>query len=199
MLKHIIQENTILDNLASLSKGYHLPLSSKTSKSNINTDKALKVLSLKNIRQLVDKKEVTYSLVEYEQKYNKEIQYIQQHDIIIPSASGVGNFNVIYIEDEPTQKLAINDTMILIRANKGIVNSKYLYIQLLSTEIQQKILSVAKGNPILHISKKDLGNIKVPIFEAYVMDKICNEYDNIQKKKRKIAEEENDFWKNLNK
>ena len=199
MSKSIIQEYAILDNLANLSKGYHLPISSKKAEPNVNTENALKVLSLKNVRQLVDKNEVSYSLVKYEQKYNKEMQYIQQHDIIIPSASGVGNFDVIYIEDKPKYDFAINDTMIIIRANQEIVNPKYLYIQLLSTEIQQKILSIAKGNPILHISKKDLGNIKVPIFEADVMYKICNEYDNIQKKKKKIAEEENDFWKNLNK
>ena len=99
----------------------------------------LKMLTLKNVRQLIDGKEITYSNIKYEPKYNKEIQYIKQFDIIIPTAVGQGNqFDVMYIENKLDDEYCYNDTVLVIRVREDVISSKYLYIQLKSKEIQDK-------------------------------------------------------------
>lgn len=198
MDKRAIVCKRILDDCADLLKGYHFPISKNKSLDNQNS--MLKMLTLKNVRQLIDGKEITYSNIKYEPKYNKEIQYIKQFDIIIPTAVGQGNqFDVMYIENKLDDEYCYNDTVLVIRVREDVISSKYLYIQLKSKEIQDKLLDIAKGSTILHISKKDLSNIDIPIYEEEVMKQICKEYDKIQKNKKKIENDEQQFWNNLNK
>lgn len=172
-------KNDVIDNIATLSKGYPVAISSKIKGTKTEGLNTLKILNISNIKELIDNEVVSYNTIEFQQKYNKEIQYVQKNDIVIATATGSKRrFNVFFIENEPKDKYCYSNSMFVIRVkDENIITSKYLYIQLLTDTIQNKLISLAKGNLILHIAKKDLLNVKIKIPTKNEMIKICNQYD----------------------
>ena len=168
-----------IDSIANISKGYPICISTKELNKEIHTSKFIKMLNARNIRELIDGNKVAYAKVEFNQKYNKEIQYVEKNDIVIMSATGTKDkFNILYIDKEPDDKYCYSNSMYVLRVkDEEIISPKYLYIQLLTNKIQEKLISLAKGNQILHITKIDLLNIEIQIPDKKEMLKICNNYD----------------------
>lgn len=188
--------------ILTISKGYPMAIASKkTYQGNAidNLNKTyLKMLNLQNIRELIENKEVSYSYIEFEPKYQKEILYVEKNDIVITVASGKGIFNIMYIENEPNDKYVYNNSCLVVRINEDIISSKYVYIQLMTKHIQEQLLKMAKGTTIKHITKKDLLNIEIPILEEKETKQICSEYDKLKKAEMQLKEEQQEFWNTLN-
>ena len=88
-----------IDSIANISKGYPTYISTKELNKEIQASNFLKMLNARNIRELIDGNQVSYAKVEFNPKYNKEIQYVEKNDIVIMSATGAKNkFNILYID-----------------------------------------------------------------------------------------------------
>ena len=181
-----------------LSKGYAIINDNKNNIEKTNKSVA-KILNLKNVRELVEGQEVEYSLTTFEQKYQKEILYVQKKDIIIPVAVGTGGFNIMYIENEPKERYIYNNSCFVLRIKEDIISSKFVYLQLMTNKVQEKLLSNAKGSIIKHITKKDILSIEIPDLEKEKIKEICRKYDNIKNKETKLKYEKQHFWDSLNK
>jgi len=183
---------------STLAKGYAIYKNDSQNTADINKS-MLKVLNLKNIRELNEGENISYSLTPLEQKYQKDILYVQKNDIIIPVATGAGKFNVLYIENEPKEQYVYSNSCFVLRVNEEIINSKYVFIQLLTNDLQEQLLQVAKGNHILHISKKNILDLNFHDLGKNKMKKICDTYDELKKKEKQLQEEQQQFWSSLNK
>ena len=148
-----------------------------------------------------------FRCVPFEPKYNKDLQYINKHDIVLSAITSYDSeFQVLYINIEPKEKLCYNGTVLLIKPKIDLIDSRYLYIQLKSKQIQNKLLELAKGNKIVSISKKDLLKLEIPIYDENIMKDMCQRYEKIQKKQIKTKKEfelankeELEFLEQLNK
>ena len=181
-----------------LSKGYAIINDNKNNIEKTNKSVA-KILNLKNVRELVEGQEIEYSLTTFEQKYQKNILYVQKKDIVIPVAVGTGGFNIMYIENEPKERYIYNNSCLVLRIKEDIISSKFVYLQLMTNKVQKKLLSNAKGTIIKHITKKDILSIEIPDLETEKIKEICRKYDNIKNKERKLKCEKKEFWNSLNK
>ena len=118
-----------------LSKGYAIINDNKNNIEKTNKSIA-KIINLKNVRELVEGQEVEYSLTTFEQKYQKEILYVQKKDIVIPVAVGTGGFNIMYIENEPKERYIYNNSCFVLRIKEDIISSKFVYLQLMTNRVQ---------------------------------------------------------------
>lgn len=193
-----------LEDIADISKGYHLPPSNIQNSKQANT---LKILSLSDLKKMNEGKVFSYRCVPFEPKYNKDLQYIHKHDIVLSAITSYDSgFQVLYINVEPKEELCYNGTVLLIKAKRNLIDSRYLYIQLKSKQIQNRLLELAKGNKIVSISKKDLLKLEIPIYDENIMKDMCQKYEKIQKKQIKTRKEfelankeELEFLEQLNK
>lgn len=181
-----------------LAKGYAIINDNKNNIEKTNKSVA-KILNLKNVRELVEGQEVKYSLTAFEQKYQKDILYVQKKDIVIPVAVGTGGFNIMYIDNEPNERYIYNNSCFVLRIREDIISSKYVYLQLMTNKIQEKLLCNAKGTIIKHITKKDILSIEIPDLEKDKIKEISKRYDNIKNKENKLRIEKQQFWDSLNK
>lgn len=189
----------INDIYSTLAKGYAIYKREMQDRSDKVNQSMFKVLNLKNIRELNEGEDISYSLTPLVQKYQKDILYVQKNDIIFPVAVGTGRFNILYIENEPHEKYIYSNSCFVLRINEKIINSKYVFIQLLTNDIQEQLLQVAKGDIIRHISKNDILNLNIPELGKSKMKRICDDYDELKKKRKQLEEEEQKFWNSLKK
>lgn len=188
-----------ISDIATLNKGY--AIATKDMDVTNNEMNSLKILSIRNVKELIEESNVTYSVINFEKTYNKEMLYVQKNDIVIPVAIGssVGKFNIFYIEKEPNEKLCYSNSMIVMRVkDENIINSKYLYIQLLTQNVQKKMIDMAEGNCILHISKKNLLDLEIPMLSKEQMKKMCEDYDRVIENEKKAKEGIKKFWEDAN-
>lgn len=149
----------------------------------------------------------SYRCVPFKPKYNKDLQYIHKHDIALSAITSFDSgFQVLYINAEPEEELCYNGTVLLIKAKSDLIDARYLYIQLKSKQIQNRLLELAKGNNIVSISKKDLLKLEIPMYDEAIMKDMCQRYEKIQKKQIKTKKEfelankaELEFLEQLNK
>lgn len=188
----------IIEVYAILAKGYAIINDNKNNIEKTNKSVA-KILNLKNVRELVEGQEIKYSLTAFEQKYQKDILYVQKKDIVIPVAVGTGGFNIMYIDNEPNERYIYNNSCFVLRIREDIISSKFVYLQLMTNKIQEKLLSNAKGTIIKHITKKDILSIEIPDLEKDKIKEISRRYDNIKNKENKLRIEKQQFWDSLNK
>lgn len=188
----------IIEVYAILAKGYAIINDNKNNIEKTNKSVA-KILNLKNVRELVEGQEIKYSLTAFEQKYQKDILYVQKKDIVIPVAVGTGGFNIMYIDNEPNERYIYNNSCFVLRIREDIISSKFVYLQLMTNKIQEKLLSNAKGTIIKHITKKDILSIEIPDLEKDKIKEISRRYDNIKNRENKLSIEKQQFWDSLNK
>ena len=188
----------IIEVYAILAKGYAIINDNKNKIEKTNKSVA-KILNLKNVRELVEGQEIKYSLTAFEQKYQKDILYVQKKDIVIPVAVGTGGFNIMYIDNEPNERYIYNNSCFVLRIREDIISSKFVYLQLMTNKIQEKLLSNAKGTIIKHITKKDILSIEIPDLEKDKIKEISRRYDNIKNRENKLSIEKQQFWDSLNK
>ena len=188
----------IIEVYAILAKGYAIINDNKNNIEKTNKSVA-KILNLKNVRELVEGQEIKYSLTAFEQKYQKDILYVQKKDIVIPVAVGTGGFNIMYIDNEPNERYIYNNSCFVLRIREDIISSKFVYLQLMTNKIQEKLLSNAKGTIIKHITKKDILSIEIPDLEKDKIKEISRRYDNIKNKENKLRIEKQQFGDSLNK
>ena len=91
-------------------------------------------------------------------------------DIILAREAPVGNAAII----QPGQKVCLGQRVVLIRANKSIVNPMFLVYYLLSDEIQHRLKNSANGAVVAHLNMNEIRNLRVSIPDIYVQNRIAD-------------------------
>ena len=164
--------------------------------------KKMKILGFENIRKMLENNItdfIKYNYFDLSRKLKKDYCYIKQHDIVMPLLSVGNKIPILYLENEPAEKLLYNTTVIVIRSENSII-SKYLFILLKSKLMQNKILELSdKSNKMNRITIEILQNLKIPLVDEAQRNIIINKYFEIENKKKIIEKEENNFWNDINK
>ena len=217
----MMNEKVKLGKIAFIAKGYGIKRSELTyDEPKPKNNRLMRVAMLRTLYALSNNIHCNVEPLYFEkpeQKYNKEILYVQKHDIVIPVLSS-GYIKVIYFEDEPSEKFIYTNTSLVIRVNEDIVSSKYVYIKLLSPEVQRKLIwngtmnvndrkklkEALRAENLLdslefmqRYTKKILSEIEIEILGKEEDIKICNEYENLMNKRKKLDSEFNKFFKSI--
>lgn len=107
------------------------------------------------------------------QKYQSKA-LVEENDIIISSR---GSFKISVIKGNTTNIIASSSVYILRLKNKNIL-SEYLAIYLNSIKGQKEIKNKTTGSVIKTILRNDLGNLKIPLPNKNIQNKIINLYEN---------------------
>lgn len=90
-------------------------------------------------------------------------------DIILAREAPVGNAAIIM----PGQKVCLGQRVVLIRANKSMVNPMFLVYYLLSDEIQHRLKNNANGAVVAHLNMEDIRNLKVSIPDIKIQNSVA--------------------------
>ncbi|MBU4511581.1 restriction endonuclease subunit S [bacterium] len=109
------------------------------------------------------------------QKYQSKA-LVEENDVIISSR---GSFKTNVIKGDAVNVIAASSVYILRIKNKDII-PEYLAIYLNSVEGQKKIREKTTGSVIKTILRKDLENLKIPLPNKDIQNKIIDLYKNNQ-------------------
>ena len=90
-------------------------------------------------------------------------------DIILAREAPVGNAAIIM----PGQKVCLGQRVVLIRANKSMVNPMFLVYYLLSDEIQHRLKNNANGAVVAHLNMEEIRNLKVSIPDIKIQNSVA--------------------------
>ena len=90
-------------------------------------------------------------------------------DIILAREAPVGNAAIIM----PGHKVCLGQRVVLIRANKSMVNPMFLVYYLLSDEIQHRLNNNANGAVVAHLNMEEIRNLKVSIPDIRIQNSIA--------------------------
>ena len=107
-----------------------------------------------------------------EKKYEKfELKY---GDVIIKCKTSKVRIGVI--DKETNYKIIPIGGILVIRVDPQIINPKFLKMYLESKEGKELIKSIQKGNVILTINIKDLGELEIPNVDISIQNELVIEY-----------------------
>lgn len=170
---------------------------------NIEDYEQVKIAGIGHIKNMIETNETSEIPSNYfrlEKKHKKDYCYIQQGDIVIPALAATNNLSILYVENEPDEKILYNATVFVIRPLDTSI-AKYLYIMLKSEHIHQSILKLAyRENAVIsyRMTLDVIKSLKIPMLDKKQRDKIVDEYDQVQHKKLEAQKQEYDFWHNVN-
>ena len=90
-------------------------------------------------------------------------------DIILAREAPVGNAALIM----PDEEVCLGQRVVLIRANKAIVNPHFLVYYLLSPDVQYRLKNHANGAVVAHLNVADIRNLDVDIPDRKIQDNIA--------------------------
>ncbi len=169
---------------------------------NMEDYEKIKIAGFGHIKHMIktnNTDEISYSYFRLGTKHKKNYCYVKQNDIILPVLAATNNLSMLYVENEPDEKILYNATVLVIRTEDSLI-SKYLYIMLNSDIIQQSISKLAyreKAAISYRMSIDIIKSIKIPMMNKDKMKKIVNDYDKLQRQKVEIQEKEKQFWQNI--
>lgn len=162
------KEYYVLNDIANIFKGYSttkLNNPSKQLKENPSKEREefetvieedVKVLGWKQIKEYVKTKKIDDSsnIIKMNRKYNKDINYIQKGDIVLPAIPSKDFIDIVYIDEEPPQKCIYNASVIVIRVTQADIDSMYIYMMLKEARpIQNGLLKTLSGE-LLPVHRK---------------------------------------------
>lgn len=136
-----------------------------------------------------------------EKKYEKFL--LKYGDVIITSKTS--NVRIGVIDEESNYNVIAIGGIIVLRVDTNILNPRFLKMYLESNEGKELIKSIQKGNVILTINIKDLGELEIPCIDMNVQNQLVNRYENKinvlkeYNKKINIIENELDYFYDKNK
>lgn len=171
---------------------------------NIEDYEQIKIAGFGHIKQMIESgntDDIPAHYFKLETKHKKNYCYIQQYDIVIPTLVATNKLPILYIENAPEEKIIYNATVFAIRLNDEIL-SKYLYIMLNTKNIQNNIAKLAYREQAVisyRMTIDIIKKIKIPILNTNQINKIINEYEQIENKKKELKLQEKEFWDNMDK
>ena len=102
----------------------------------------------------------------------------QVDDIILAREAPVGNAAIITQE----QNVCLGQRVVLIRANKNIVDPQYLIYKLLSKDVQYRLKNCANGAVVAHLNMNDIRNLEIDLPELDIQHRIANILTNLDDK-----------------
>lgn len=94
-------------------------------------------------------------------------------DIVLTTRGTVGNI-AYYDSSNPYKYIRINSGMIIIRADKKLWNSKFLYFILTSGFLQEQIINLISGSAVPQLPARDIKKFILPVIGRNIQDKIAN-------------------------
>ena len=168
--------NKNIKDIASVIAGYTFRTALKPYKNGL-----MSVVQSKNI---VDDLYVTKdSLTKIDLQEYQTKAIIKKNDIVISSR---GSFRASIIKGNTSNMIASSSIYILRIEDKNIL-SEYLAIYLNTAEGQKKIKEKMTGSAIKTILRKDLENVKIPIPNKDIQNKIIDLYKNNQAQQKILA------------
>jgi len=116
------------------------------------------------------------------QKYQSKA-LVEENDVIISSR---GSFRTNVIKSNITNIIASSSVYILRLKDRNII-PEYLAIYLNSVDGQKKIRNKITGSVIKTILRKDLENLKIPLPDKNMQNKIINLYKNNQAQQKLLT------------
>lgn len=117
-------------------------------------------------------------------------------DIIFPISYRKNDLKVLYIEEEPSEKIVYNASAIVLRVDESIVESKYIYTMLrISKNIQKNIeyLCENKSEKQARITAQIINMIYVPKLDKTRRTKVIQEYTELENASKKFKTELNNI------
>ena len=155
-----------------------------------------KIVNWPNLKKMCDGENINISPtpINVIRKYKKDEIYLKQYDIAIPVFPKENGKNIVYIENEMKDNYIFSELVFIVRLNeKSPISSEFLYMILSSDYYSKLLLNLSKNENAIRyrLTNEILENISIPILDKLEMNKLQDEYIQIQnlKEKLKIANE----------
>jgi len=101
-------------------------------------------------------------------------------DVLVPSTTTADAMGIAIARALNEDGVVLGGDINIIRTRNNKINSRFLSL-LLNFPLKKELSTYAKGVNILHISNKDIKQIKIPLVPLEVQEQIVAELDNYQK------------------
>lgn len=100
---------------------------------------------------------------------------VKKNDVIVTSKSS--KVKTVVVDIEPKEKILVTGGMIVVRPDTKLLNPTYLKIFLDSTQGQNALKSIQKGQVIVTINSKELATISIPVIDIEKQIEKANKYN----------------------
>lgn len=143
----------------------------------------IKILGWKQIKEYANNKlDDKCDTINISAKYSSAIKYMQKGDIVFPVATSRDNIEIVYIEDEPSEKYIYDETVWVVRIINQDIESKYVYIMCLSDPIQKGLIELKEQSErvITKLTKEIISSIHIKKVSIEEQQQIITKYNMIQ-------------------
>lgn len=153
----------------------------------------VKLIKWSDLTNLINSKEIN-SITEYridmQKFYKRALVKIEKGDLIFSTLPSLSGENIILIDRNFEDTYICNDNMFIFK-NKSNYSSEYLYVILKAGGLYNKYLQYLKVGYNKKLTIKMLEDLEIPLLDE--AKELVNEYSNLQKAKREIQKQEENF------
>lgn len=182
-------ENVAIRNIATVIRG---PRFSERDKKVVDENTIQgKIVNWPNLKKMCDGENISISPtpINVIRKYKRDEIYVRQYDIAIPVFPKENGKNIVYIENEMKENYIYSELIFILRINQNSpISSKVLYMLLSSDYYSKLLLDLSNNENAIRyrLTNEILENISIPILDKLEMDKLQDEYIQIQNLKEKL-------------
>lgn len=198
--------NYIIKDIAERFKGYSITklndsieqIINNGDKTNSNFEdiknyESVKILGWKDIKDYIKNHKIDdkCNSINVSRKYKKNINYMKKGDLVFPVIFSRDNFDVVYIDEEPSEegKYIYNESVLVVRVTETNIDSKYIYIMCANNKkIQDNLFKLKDDSKktISRLTKEMLSVLEIPKLTETKRKKIVDEYNKLQIQKDKF-------------
>lgn len=113
------------------------------------------------------------SFITKEKDENLRKGKLERNDIVLTTRGSIGHI-AFYNEEVPFENIRINSGMVLLRGDKNITNSNFIFRFLNSKKVQNAIQRIAFGSAQPQLTVKEINNLKISFPQLPEQQKIAS-------------------------